>query len=120
MTARQLADRANQREQRGHDRTEPPLQPARRPDANQLPHQQSEIETADVDQQTLQDVRVTTEVHAAHSTGLVEMSEGPLQALPAKPQQAQPSRAANPSTIAIDCGASLELLLPVASPTIRF
>ena len=49
----------------------------------------------------LSDVRVPAQVHAAHATGLVEMREGPFQALAAQPQQAQAARAANASTIAI-------------------
>ena len=120
ITRQRLREHPHQRQQGGQDRVEPPLQPTRRADADQLPHQQSEIETADVNQQSLQNVRVPAEVHAAHPARFVEMREGPLQALAAKPQQTQAPRAANTATIAIDRGACVGLLLPVASPAIGF
>lgn len=89
-------------------------------DAHQLPHQQPEIEAGRVDQQSLENVRMSAEVHAAHSTGLVEMREGPFQALAAEPQQPLAARAANATTIAIDRLARVGILLPVPSPTIGF
>jgi hypothetical protein len=48
MTRQGLRDRSNQRQKGGHDRVEPALQPSGCADADQLPHQQSEIEAADV------------------------------------------------------------------------
>ena len=48
MRRNRLPDTLNQRKKGRQERVEPPLQPARRADADQLPHQQSEIETADV------------------------------------------------------------------------
>ena len=59
-------------------------------------------------------------VHAAHPAGLIEMREGPLQALAAKPQQTQATRTTNASTIAIDRSARLGPLIPVASSAIGF
>jgi hypothetical protein len=41
--------RAEQRHKSCHDSDEPPLQAARRADANQLPHEQAEIEASRVD-----------------------------------------------------------------------
>lgn len=49
----------NQHQKAGQDRDESPVQPAWRADADQLPHEQSEIEAAGVNQQSLQDIRVT-------------------------------------------------------------
>ena len=48
------------------------------------------------------------------------MREGPLQALPTQPQQAQAPCAANASSIAIDRRARLGLVLPVPSAPIGF
>jgi hypothetical protein len=89
MTCNEEQERPNQRQKDGHERAEPPLQPAWRADADQLPHEEPKIETTRVDQQSLQNVGVRAKVHAAHPAGLVEMREGPLQALPTQPQQAQ-------------------------------
>jgi len=55
------------------------LERARRADADQLTHQEPEIEAARVDQQPLADVRVSPEVHATHATGFVEMRERAFQ-----------------------------------------
>ena len=118
MTPHTLPETSRQCQQRGDDRDEPPLQPSRRADADQLSHQQPEIETAGVNQQPLQNVGVSAQVHASHAAGLVEMREGPLQALAAEPEQPQATRATNAPPIAIDRGLRLGLLLPVASPAI--
>jgi hypothetical protein len=77
---------ANQGQKGAKDRCDSALQAARRADADQLPHEESEIEAAGMDQHSLQDVRVATEVHAAHAAGLIEMGKGAFQALTAKPQ----------------------------------
>jgi hypothetical protein len=73
-----------------------------------------------VDQQSLQDVGVPSEVHAAHPAGFVEMREGPSQAFAAGPQQTQASRPADAATIPIDRRPRLGLFLPVAAPAIGF
>jgi hypothetical protein len=54
---------------------------------------------------------VSAEVQAAHPAGLVEMREGPLQSLPAEPQQPLAAGSANASTIAIHRGARRGILL---------
>ena len=102
MTRYPLRESSRQCQQGCQDRNEPPLQPSRRAHADQMSHQQPEIETAGVNQQSLQNVGVSTKVHASHAAGLVEMREGPLQALAAQPQQSQAPRATNASAIAID------------------
>ena len=66
------------------------LETPRRPDARQLPHQQPEIEAADVHEQPLQDVVVSAQMHPPHPPGLVEMRVGALEPLPALPQQPVP------------------------------
>ena len=65
---------------------EPVRQLARRPAAHQLAHEQPEVETTSVDQEPFQNVRVPTQMHAAHPAGLIEMSKRPLQAFAAQPQ----------------------------------
>ena len=78
MTCNKGPQQAGQRQKRCRDRNEAPLQPAWRADANQLPHKQSEIEAAGVNQQPLPNVGVAAEVHAAHTAGLIEMGKGPF------------------------------------------
>src|SRR5687767_1538306 len=113
MASQAVPKRAGQRQMAGHDGDEPPLQSARCADANQLTHEQPEIETTGVDQQPLQNARVPTQVHAALPTGLIEMCKGPLQTLRAESQQAQATRVTNASTIAAHRVASRRVLLPV-------
>src|SRR5258705_7939667 len=72
------------------------------------------------DQQALANVRMAAEVYVAHPAGLVEMSEGAFQALPAESQQAQTARAPNTATIAVYRVACFGVLLPVPSSPIGF
>jgi hypothetical protein len=67
-------------------------------------------------QRAFEDVRVTAEVHAPHPAGFVKMRKRSFQPFAAQPQQALPSRAANPSTIPVDGVARLGMDLPVAPP----
>ena len=64
MTRDCRRERPNERQKARQARDESSLQAAWRADADQLPHEQSEIEAAGVNQQPLQDVRLTTKVHA--------------------------------------------------------
>ena len=113
MTRDRVPQRPNQRQKRHEDRGEASLQPAWRADADQLPHEQAEIEAARVNQQSLADVGVTAEVDATEATGFIEMGEGPLEALAAESQQAQPPRTANPPTITVHRVACGGVLFPV-------
>jgi hypothetical protein len=120
MKLHRLPGRPRQRHKAGQERDEPPLQPARRADADQLPHEESEIEAAGMDQHALENVRVPAEMQAAHAAGLVEMGEGPFQSLAAEPQQTQAARTSNAPTIAIHRVPGFRVVLPVAPSSIRF
>src|SRR6516164_4555935 len=120
MRRHTLPEVATQRQKRREHGDEPPLQPARRADADQLTQEEPEIEAARVDQQPLADVRVAAQVHTAHPAGLVEMREASFQALTAKPQQTQAACAANAPTIAVHRSARLGMVLPVPSSAIGF
>src|SRR6267142_3932863 len=115
-----LPERPNQRQEAAHHRDDAPLQASRRADADQLTHEEPEIEGARVEQHALQNVRVPAEVHAAHPAGLIEMGKGSFHALPATSQQPLAARATDASTIAVDGVAGRRVLLPIASPTIGF
>ena len=101
MTRHRLPERPNQRQQRDEGRDTASLQAAWRADADQPPHEQAEVEATGVNQQTLPNIDVAAEIHAAQAAGLVEMGERPFQSLAAKPQQAEAPRAANAPTIAV-------------------
>ena len=88
MTRRRRVQARNKRQKASQNRKVPPLEPARRADADQLSHEQSEIEAGRMEQQALADVGVAAEVHAAHPARPIEMGKGPFQPLPAKAQQA--------------------------------
>src|SRR5262245_7645168 len=120
MTGNKGPERAGQRQKSRHYRDQPPLQPAWRADANQLPHEQSEIEARDMNQQPLPNVGVAAEVHAAHAASLIKMGKRPFESLATEPQQAHASWAANAPTIAVHRVARLRVLLPVPSAAIRF
>ena len=79
VTRDRRPERRDPREQRRHDRAETPLEASWRADADELPHEEAEIETGRVDQQSLEDVRMPAKVQATHAAGFVEMREGPLQ-----------------------------------------
>ena len=87
MTGQKAPERADQREKRGHGGRESPLQPSRRPDANQLPHKQTKIEACGVNQQSLTNVRVSPQMHPPHPSCFVEVRERPFEGLATKPQQ---------------------------------
>src|SRR5690349_16988767 len=72
---------APEREKPGKQSAQPPLKAARRPDPNQRAHQEPQIQRRRVNQDALQDVRSSTQVHSAEPPGFVGMSEGSLQTL---------------------------------------
>jgi hypothetical protein len=55
-----------------------------------------------VDQQPFEDVGMPTQMRAAHPAGVVHMSEGALQVLPAAPQEPLASRSVDAPAIAVD------------------
>src|SRR5262245_38879132 len=118
MACHDAPKRAEQGPQSRDDGHEPPLQAAWRADADQLPHEQTEIESGCVHEQPFSNVRVPAQMDTSHPARLKEMGERPFQALTAEPQQAQAACAADASPIAIDGGTRLRLLCPVASPAI--
>ena len=91
----------------------------RRADARQLPHEQPEIEAADMHEHTLQDVGLPAQMRAAHPPGRVEMRVGTFEPLAPLPQQPLPTGAPNPPAIGIDRVTGRGLALPVAPPAIR-
>ncbi len=90
-----MAPEAAQCEQQGVDEgAGAALEAARRPDARQPPQEQPKIQAADLQEQALEDVAVSAQVHAAHAPGLVEMGVGTFAPFAAPAQQPLPARAA--------------------------
>src|SRR5262245_61346286 len=118
MTRDRLSERPNQRQKAHQGREQASLQPAWRADADQLPHEQAEIEAAGVNQQSLPNVGVAAEVHTTKAAGFIEMGEGPFQALAAEPEQAQAPPTTNAPTITVHRVARFGVLLPVSSAAI--
>ena len=56
------------------------------PTPGQLPHEQPQIEAADVHEQPFQDVGMPAQMHAAHAAGVIEMGVGPFQPFAPLPQ----------------------------------
>src|SRR5215210_7536967 len=94
-------DRRPQGHDEGDERRQLSLQTTRCADADEGPHQESEIEAADVYEEPFQDVRVPTQMRAPQAAGLVEMRIRALQSFASATLQRPPSRATNASTIRI-------------------
>ena len=90
-----------------------PCRPRGVPTPNERPHEEAQVEAADVDQQPFQDVRVPAQMRAPHPARLVEMRIRAFQPLAASPLQGVPARAADAPTIRIHRVARRRLLLPV-------
>src|SRR4051812_41882747 len=95
----QVNDQRPQRRDKGDECRQPPLQAARRAEADNRPHQEAEIEAADVHEQALQDVRVPPQMRASHPPGFVKMRIRAFQSLASATLQPPPARATNASTI---------------------
>ena len=110
---------AQEADQRLHQRRRAALEAPRRAHARQVPHEQPEIDAADLDEQPFQDVGMAAQMDAAHPAGLVEMRVGPFQELAPLPQQPFPARAANPPPVGIHRVPRRRLARPVAPAAIR-
>ena len=64
---------AQEHQKRGEDGCRAILQPARRTAAEQVAHDEPEIEAPRMNQQALEDIRVAAQMRAAHPTRVVEM-----------------------------------------------
>jgi hypothetical protein len=72
----------DERQYVGENGREPPLDAARRPNA--------ELEAADVDQHSLENTFVSAQMRPPHAPGVVERGEGAFDSLAALPHQAGP------------------------------
>ena len=94
------------------------LEPARRAPAEHLPHQNSEIEGARVDQQAFEDVPMPAQVRAAHPAGVVHVSEGSFDVLTASTQEPLAAHPAHAPSIAVDRTLRVRRFGPVSTATI--
>ena len=78
------------------------LEAARGPDARQFAHEEAQIRATDVDEQTLEHVGVSAQMHAAQSPGFVEVGVGTLEAFPTLPQQAPAADTPNAPPVGVD------------------
>src|SRR2546422_4056240 len=62
------------------------LKASRCPFTDHQAQHQTQIETGDVDEEPLENVLTTSEVHTSHSTGFVAVGEWPFQHQPSPPQ----------------------------------
>src|SRR5438045_5611575 len=96
-----VLDQRPERDETGHRGREEPLQPSRRADANQVTHDEPEVEATGMNQEALQNVRVTPQVRPPHPTGVIEMRKRTLDPLAALAHQSASPSAANASAIGI-------------------
>ena len=95
------------------------LEAARRPDARQFAHKEAQIRGTDVDEQALEHVGVSAQMHAAQSPGFVEVGVGTLEPFTPLAQQALPAGAPNAPPVGVDGRAGVGLVAPVAPTAIR-
>ena len=105
-----VAGSAHERGKRSDNGRQAILQPARRAAADQVAHDEPEIEAARMNQQALEDIGVAAQMRAAHPTGVVEMGEGAFDPLASLTHQAPAARATNPPPIGIHRGLGCGLL----------
>ena len=86
-------------------------------DARQTTHQQTKLKPRCA-RGPLQDVGMTTQIHAAHRAGFVEMRERAFQTFATVAQQALASCATHAPMVAVDRVARRPLTAPVPSPAI--
>src|SRR6266436_1820496 len=67
------------------------LQPSRRAAPERLPHEETEVERARVDEQPLEDVVMTAQMGAAEPAGVVQVGEGALHVFAAPPHEPLPA-----------------------------
>ena len=97
------------------------LQAPWRADAETLAHREpQEVETADMNQQTLQDVVVSPQVRAAHLAGLIEVGKRLLGEFYRSPPRASPTGAPVTAAIPIDGRVRIRRVGPTAPPTVGF
>lgn len=102
----------------GHKRRQTSLQAPWRADADERPHQEGEVEAADVHEEPFQDVRVAAQMDAPHATGFVEMRVRSFQPLATAPVQRPPTYAADTPPVRVHRGARRRLRRPGPPPTI--
>ena len=110
---------AQEADQRLHQRRRAAFEAPRRADARQVPHEQLEIDAADLDEQPFQNVGMPAQMDAAHPAGLIEMRVWPFQQLAPLPQQPFPACAANPPPVGIHRVPRRRLALPVPPAAVR-
>ena len=110
---------AQEADQRLHQRRRAALEAPRRADARQVPHEQPEIDAADLDEQPFQNVGMPAQMDAAHPAGLIEMRVWPFHQLAPLPQQPFPACASDPPAVGIHRVPRRRLALPVPSAAVR-
>ena len=85
-----------------------------------MPHEQPEIDAADLEEQPFQDVGMPAQMDAAHPAGLVEMGVGPFQQFVPLPQQPCPEHAPNPRSVGMHRVPRRGLARPVPPAGIGF
>ena len=87
--------------------------------ADQLTHDESEIEATSMNQHALQDVRVAAQMRTAHAPRVIEVRERAFDRLTASPHQAPSASSLHPAAIAIDRRLRVRRLRPVAAASVR-
>src|SRR5207244_8950286 len=90
------------------------LQAPRGSFAAESTHHEPQVKGCDVHQQTLENVRVTPQMHAPHPARFIQVRKAPLQLLAALPQQPLPTLAPNPPPVPVH--RCLLFLLPLPAP----
>ena len=100
------------------EQVRPPLQAPRRAHAEARPHQQAQVEPADVHQEPLEDVLMPAQVRPPHRPGLKRVREGPFEQLPTRPEQCLATAPTDATAVGVHGVPFGRFVRPVAAPTV--
>ena len=102
------------------ERKTAPLKVSRRSNIERRPHQDPKIRCTDMNQYSFENIFATPQMRAAHSSGLVKMSEWSLQSFSSLSQQCLASLPAYSPAILINSSLCFAALFPMAPFSLRF
>src|SRR6188508_175784 len=119
-TACMLGEAAPEGKKARSESLQSPLKASGRAHANKRAHQQPKVQCRGVNQNPLQDIRASPQVHSSHAPGFIGVREGSLQPLATLAQQTASPHSTNPPSITVHGLARGFLALPVPPASVGF
>ena len=109
-------DQRHDRQDRGDTRRHAPLEAPGLPDADERAHQEAEVEAGGMDDQSFEDVLMTTQMRAAHAAGVVQMRIRSFEQFSALTQEALAASAAHAPTVRVHRALGVRRVGPASAP----